>query len=147
MGYRKIHYNKQGEPYIVEKNFGYEPQKSEDNSSHWTWYITNRGVKYLTTAPFGKRQEMPGFVNDDQLADLKAYNMLRRSDGTVVGSNRLYPSDTPGWLENEPTVSPKSQEGRVQPSKRPIKAPPPPALKPQEKGQRGLWAWLKSLFG
>lgn len=136
MGHYTIHYNEQGEPFIIEKNFGYRAQ-DDNSSSHWTWHITQRGINHLSRDFFGNPAKMPAQISREQLEDLKAFNMLRRSDGTLIGANPLYPSD----VRAAPVEKPTAQAGK-RPVK-PITAPSPPPAKPQ----RGFWGWLKSLFG
>lgn len=114
MGYHTIRYNKDGEPYIILKNFGHDP-KDDESSSHWTWHITDRGIQHLSKDQFGRPQPMPTFINDEQLEDLKSFNMLRRSDGTPTPIRSIYPlpelprkSQTP-----EPTkATPKTDKKR-----------------------------------
>lgn len=151
MGYYAIRYNQHGEPYIVEKNFGYDPLDS-DNRSHWTWHITPRGVKHLSRDHFGRPQKMSAFINSDQLADLKTYGMLRRSDGTLVGVNPIYPSEMPAKPPQQP-IRPKQPAQPVPTRVSSVKTPgaqpvqPPAPARPAPTGQRqGFWAWLKSLF-
>lgn len=159
MGHHTIRYNENKEPYIIEKNFGHA-SKDENSHSHWTWHITERGIKYLTTGPFGKPQPMPTFINNDQLEDLKARNMLRRTDGTLIGPQAIYPSEMPVRPTKQPvqpvyTPGKKSAKRPAQPVAPPRKTPAkqpthpiqPPAPKAPTGQRRGLWAWLKSLFG
>ena len=155
MKYYTIHYNEQNEPYIIEKNFGYR-SKEDDSSSHWTWHITQLGINHLAKDFFGKPQKMPAYISHEQLEDLKAFNMLCRSDGTPIGANPIYPSEItqvqkavrPGRSQRSPQTA---QKRPVQPAtspahKRPV-APFTPPAKPSVKPQEGFWAWLKSLFG
>lgn len=146
MGHFTIHYNEQGEPFIIEKNFGYRAQ-DDNSSSHWTWHITPRGINQLSRDFFGKPTQMPAQISSEQLEDLKAFNMLRRSDGTLIGANPLYPSDVRSAPVGK-TVRPvhSSPKPTVKTGKRPVKPITPPPL-PQTKPQRGFWGWLKSLFG
>jgi hypothetical protein len=152
MPYYDIHYNKRGEPYVVVKNFGYNP-KDNESSSHWTWHITARGVKYLSTGPFGEPRMMPTFIDEEQLENLKTFQMLCRSDGTVIGVNSLNPSDSLPRKARKPVqpirpappASP-SRKAPAKPQRRPIPPVRPAQPTPVAK-QRGFWAWLKSLFG
>ena len=52
MGHYEIRKNTQGKPYVIEENFGYDPE-STGSSSHWTWQITDRGVRHLCKSLFG----------------------------------------------------------------------------------------------
>ncbi|MBE2199528.1 MAG: hypothetical protein IAE79_13020 [Anaerolinea sp.] len=142
MAYYTIHYNEQKEPYLIEKNFGYRAQV-DDSSSHWTWHITERGITHLSRDFFGKPTKMPTQISREQLEDLKAFNMLRRSDGALIGANPLYPSDVRAAPARPVRSSPKPT---TQPGKRPVKPVTPPVALPP-KPQRGFWGWLKSLFG
>ena len=151
MGHWTIHYNKQGQPYIVQKNFGRSPESDESNS-YWTWHITERGIAHLTTGPFGKPQKMPLFMNEDQLGELKSYGMLSRSDGSLVDRNPLYPSEVKKHSTTRPakvtTPSTKTASKHAHPSAQPKKtARPCPISKPKLQRSPGLWSWLKSLFG
>ena len=96
MPYFTIHYTTDGQPYIIEKNYGHKPKK-EDSSSHWTWHITRDGVEHLSRNNVIRRGHLPTYINDDELEDLKAYNMLARVNGERIGSQGLYPSDNPAW--------------------------------------------------
>lgn len=202
MAYYNIRYNGKGEPYIVEKNFGSDPKEGK-SSSHWTWHITPRGVRYLCRGPFGKTQAMPTFIDKEQLENLKAYNMLRRADGTLIGGvNPLYPSDSTAKPDKPPVQptrpqqplrpqkptrpqppvrpqqplrpqqslrptaadekphkphkpfpyepmigKPRPSKRRTTPKERPLPPPPPPPTPQPVQEKRGLWGWLKSLFG
>ena len=152
MGHWNIHYNKQGQPYIIQKNFGHDP-KINEGSSHWTWHITPRGITYLTTGPFGKTQKMPRFINADQLAELKSYGMLTRVDGSIIDRNPLYPSEA----KKQPSISPEKADlppKKTAPKPRPSRPtvqhqskPKPRPVQPAPKSSPGLWGWIKSLFG
>lgn len=155
MGYHEIRYNQQGKPYIVEKNFGHVSDNDESRS-HWTWHITARGIKHLTTGSFGKSQPMPRYINEDQLSELRRYGMLQRNDGSIVGRNTLYPSDDAKERSTQAAQPPKSsRKPTVKRIKRPIhtaKQPnetaPRKPKQPERPGrQRGIWGWLKSLLG
>lgn len=97
MPYFTIHYTADGRPYIIEKNYGHKPER-EDSSSHWTWHITRDGVEHLARNNVIRPGHLPTYINDDELEDLKAYNMLARVDGERIGNQGLYPSDNPAWL-------------------------------------------------
>lgn len=96
MPYFTIHYTADGRPYIIEKNYGHKPER-EDSSSHWTWHITRDGVEHLARNNVIRPGHLPTYINDDELEDLKAYNMLARVDGERIGNQGLYPSDNPAW--------------------------------------------------
>ena len=152
MAYHTIYYNQAGDPYIIEKNFGYSPD-SEAGSSHWTWHITARGTAYLTRGPFGKEQPMPRFVNEDQLEDMKAFNMLRRSDGSLINDSTLYPGRRKTHTERQ-TATPPTTGTTSRPKYAPKPAPQTrvyngkdarsiPVKKP---AKRGFWSRLKSFL-
>lgn len=96
MPYFTIHYTADGRPYIIEKNYGHKPER-EDSSSHWTWHITRDGVKHLARNNVIRPGHLPTYINDDELEDLKVYNMLARVNGERIGNQGLYPSDDPAW--------------------------------------------------
>lgn len=155
MKYYTIRYNEHNEPYIIEKNFGYHP-KDDDSSSHWTWHITQRGINHLSKDFFGNPQKMPAYITHEQLEDLKAFNMLRRSDGTLIGVNPIYPSEAPQAQKSirpgKPQRPPQTAKKRpaqpiTPPSQKRPNVPPKPQVKPPVKPHKGFWAWLKSLFG
>lgn len=157
MNYYTIQYNQQNEPYIIEKNYGYKPDDT-DSSSHWTWHITQRGVRHLSKDFYGRPQAMPAYITKEQLEELKAYNMLRRNDGSLIGGNALYPSQEKPRIQ-KPTTQPanrkkKQKEIPVTQIRRPVQ-PAKPASPNQPAGssgktpprqKRGFLAWLKSLF-
>lgn len=161
MGYYTIQYNKQGEPYIIEKNFGHDPRSGE-SSSHWTWHIAPRGVQHLKRGPFGKPRPMPRYINDDELEDLKSYNMLYRQDGALINGGRVSrPQSEPAPERRQPQLAQRAAtparkprgpiiiphvEDASYPRARPAQRPPArPAAAPKPK--RGFLSWLKSLFG
>lgn len=96
MPYFTIHHTADGKPYIIEKNYGHKPDR-DNSSSHWTWHITRDGVEYLARNNVIRPGHLPTYINDDDLADLKAYNMLARTTGERIGNQGLYPSDNPEW--------------------------------------------------
>jgi hypothetical protein len=96
MPYFTIHYTADGRPHIIEKNYGHKPGK-EDSSSHWTWHITRDGIEHLARNNPIRPGHLPTYINDDELEDLKAYNMLARVNGERIGNQGLYPSDDPAW--------------------------------------------------
>jgi len=177
MGYHTIHYNQQGEPYIVQKNFGHD-LKDDASSSHWTWHITPRGIDYLSRNQFGQPQTLPKFLHDDDLERLKTYNLLRRSDGRAVTANTTC-SQPPKPKELKKTAQGKQSSGsskeaqvknkegqvtRTVVSPKPVRPKKPPKPKrrvspmqpthpshsPKEvpaSRKWGLWDWIKSLLG
>lgn len=152
MRYYKVHYNQYDEPYIIEKNFGYRP--SSGGSSHWTWHITERGIIHISKDFFGRpTEEIPSQISHEQLEDLKAFNMLSRSDGSLLGHNSIYPSDA-----QKTSASARSQSNRVSPIPDQPKGierfdelqaeiqkmlEPAPVAKKQ---RRSVWAWFRGLF-
>lgn len=160
MAYFTIRYTAEGQPYIIEKNYGHKPEK-EDSSSHWTWHITRRGVEYLSRENVISPGKMPTYINDDELEDLKAYNMLARANGERIGNRGLYPSDAPEWrrpadkrqapakaaaprttkLERLPTTRPHVPKTPAKP-----KAPARKVEPPTEEQPEGFWASLRSMF-
>ncbi len=96
MPYFSVHYTADGQPYIIQKNYGHKPEK-EDSSSHWTWHITRDGVQHLARNNALNPGRLPTYINDDELEDLKAYNMLARVNGERIGNRGLYPSDDKAW--------------------------------------------------
>ncbi|MBP6017040.1 MAG: hypothetical protein KA586_09995 [Candidatus Promineofilum sp.] len=96
MAYFTIHHTTDGRPYIIEKNYGYKLER-EGSSSHWTWHITRDGVEYLARNNVIRPGQLPTYINDDELEDLKAYKMLTRVNGERIGNQGLYPSDDPAW--------------------------------------------------
>lgn len=161
MAYFTIHYTAEGQPYIIEKNYGHKAEK-EDSSSHWTWHITGHGVKHLKRGNVISPGKMPAYINDDELEDLKAYNMLARANGERIGYKGLYPSDDPAWRQqvaeqrelSKVTIPPTNKRERL-PTTQPhvpksLAKPQPPTLKievPPEEPPKGLWASLRSIFG
>ena len=83
MPYFTIHYTADGRPCIIEKNYGHKPEK-EGSSSHWTWHITRDGVEHLARNNVIRPGHLPTYINDDELEDLKAYNMLARVNGCLL---------------------------------------------------------------
>ncbi len=160
MAYFTIHYTAERQPYIIEKNYGHRPDK-QDSSSHWTWHITRRGVEYLRRENVISPGKMPSYINDNELEDLKAYNMLARANGERIGNRGLYPSDDPAWQRQVaeqrapskvavPSTKKKERLPTTQPHvpKSPAK-PRPPMIKievPPEEQPEGFWASLRSIF-
>lgn len=130
MGYYTIYYNQSGEPYIIEKNFGHKPEKN-NGSSHWTWHINERGVRHLSRDFFGRPQKMPKFINEEQLADLKTYNMLQRSNGSSLNSGGIYPTRIEKTPKRQSVSNPAVKSARKKPArtKTPVKASPRPVAR------------------
>lgn len=145
MSYLKIHHTQYGDPYVIEKNFGYGGR----GSTHWTWHISERGVKYLSKDFFGRPSELPSQISREQFEDLKAYNMLTRADGTSLGHNAIYPSDsqrskvrpeTVHFTHEEPKGIEKFDE-LLDLIEQELAEPVPERIKRQT-----FWGWLKNIF-
>jgi hypothetical protein len=158
MPYFNIYYNADSEPYIIQKNYGHNPDR-EGSSSHWTWHITPRGVTYLCTDHEGRTRPMPGYINDDEFEDLKSYRMLRKVSGETIGRTGLYPSDDPNWRKTldsprptaaKPAAYPRiTERPHVGPPPAPRKSPPARPVKAEkkaEKKEKGFWASLLAAF-
>lgn len=117
MPYFTIHYTADGQPYLIQKNYGHKPEK-EDSSSHWTWHITRDGVEHLARNNVLNPGRLPTYINEDELEDLKAYNMLARVNGERIGNRGLYPSDDKAWQRRMSEMESAAENRNNSPSRK-----------------------------
>lgn len=154
MDYYPIKRNEEGVYYIREKNFGYKPDAPDDeSSSHWTWHITQQGIKYLCQPVLGKPQSMPKAIHYDDVQYLKEMNMLCRSDGTPIDSTRPE-KHAPPKIKRHAKTGKKIRELPIQQISRPkpvapikTSVTPQPPAKPVPDPPPGLWNRLKAWLG
>lgn len=144
----QIHFTNTGEPYIREKNFGFKGK--EGTSSHWTWHFTERGIHFLSRNAFGRRTALPTYITHKQLKQLKARNMLCKSDSSLIGSTNGHKKKGSRKIRildpvrsTSTPIRPIAKSTSTQAHKQ-IPSLNSPVHAPRKK--RSLWGWVKALF-